>query len=78
MGRTETIANAEFDPGAWHELHQAHRTTRRDRVLVTSALNPHNGADPTRRDGEAIGGLVDEFGKLIGRFRTRCGLCARV
>src|ERR1700751_5014524 len=30
----ETIANAEFDPGTGHELHQTHGTSRRDCMLV--------------------------------------------
>jgi hypothetical protein len=66
----ETIANAEFDPGAWHELHQPHGTARRNRVLVPATLSPHHSTDPTRRDGEATGRLVDEFGEPIDRFRT--------
>ena len=63
---TETIANAEFYPGARHELHQAHRTARRDRVLVASAFNLDDGTNPARRHGEAIGGFLDEFGEPIG------------
>src|SRR5579872_7053883 len=39
---TKTMANTELYPGARHELHQAHRTARRDRVLVTSAFNLEN------------------------------------
>lgn len=73
---TETIANAELYPGARHELHQAHRTTRRDRVLVASAFNLDNGANPTDRQGEAIGGLLDELSEPIDGFRTRRALCA--
>ena len=61
----ETIANAEFDPGAGHELHQAHGAARRDRVLVPATLNLHHSTDPARRDGEATGRLVDEFGEPI-------------
>ena len=74
---TETIANAEFNPGARHELHQAHRTTRRDRMLVASAFNLDDGANPARRHGKASGRLLDEFGEPIDGFRTRRGLCAR-
>src|ERR1700752_661581 len=62
---TEIMANAELYPGARHELHQAHRTTRRDRVPVTSAFNLDDGANPASRQGEAIGGLLDEFGVSI-------------
>ena len=72
---TETVANAELHPGARHELHQAHRTTRRDRVLVASAFKLDDGTNPARRHGEAIGGLLDEFGEPIDGFRTRRG-CA--
>ena len=49
---TEAIANAEFYPGARHDLHQAHCTARRDRMLVASAFNLHDGANPARRHGK--------------------------
>ena len=46
-------------------------------MLVTSALNLDHGTNPAGRHGEAIGGLLDEFGEPIGGCRTRRGLCAR-
>src|SRR5882724_4664141 len=74
---TETIANAELDPGARHELHQAHCAARRRRMLVSCTLNLHHSTDPARRDAEAIGCFVDEFSEPIDRFRTPRSLCAR-
>ena len=62
---TETIASAEFHPGARHELHQAHGAARRDRMLVASAFNLHDGTNPARRYGKATGRLLDEFGEPI-------------
>jgi hypothetical protein len=74
---TETIANAKFDPGAGHELHQPHGTARRVSMLVPSTLNLHHSTDPARRDGEAPGSLVDDFGEPIDGLRTCRNLCAR-
>ena len=74
---TETIANAKFDPGAGHELHQPHSTARRVSMLVPSTLNLHHSTDPARRDREAPGRLLDDFGEPIDRFRTRRSLSAR-
>ena len=74
--KTETIANAELYPGARHELHQAHRTTRRNRVLVTSTFNLENGANPRGRQGEAIRGLLDEFGANRSVDTRRDAVCA--
>ncbi len=36
---TETIASAELQPSAGHELHQAHRASRRDRVRLACAFD---------------------------------------
>src|SRR5882724_8916105 len=74
---TEIIANTELDPGTRHELHQAHSTPSRHRVLISPTLNLHHSTDPARRDGEAIGCFVDEFSEPIDRFRTPRSLCAR-
>jgi hypothetical protein len=62
----EAVANAEFNPGARHELHQAHCTARRDCMLVASAFNLDDGTNPARRHGKAIGGFLDYFRKPIG------------
>ncbi len=59
---TEAVAIAEFYLGARHELHQAHRTARRDRVRVTCTFDSNDGTDPVRRDGKAGGRFRDEFG----------------
>src|SRR6266446_2128527 len=71
---TEIIANTELDPGTRHELHQAHSTPSRHRVLISPTLNLHHSTDPACRDGEAAGRLVDEFGEPIGGIRTRRSL----
>ena len=45
-------------------------------MLVTSAFNLEDGANPARRDGEASRRLLDEFGEPIDGLRTRRTLCA--
>jgi len=65
---TETIANAEFNPGARHQLHQAHCTPGRDRVLVTGAFNLDDSAYPARRHSKAVGSLPGELRKPVYRF----------
>src|SRR6516162_8946707 len=72
---TETIASAELHPSAGHELHQAHRTSRRDRVLVTTAFDLNDGADPARRYRKTSGRCCDEVGKPVDGWSMRRGLC---
>jgi hypothetical protein len=62
----EAVANAEFNPSARHELHQAHCTARRDCMPVASAFNLDDGTNPARRYGKTIGGFLDYFRKPIG------------
>jgi hypothetical protein len=45
--QTKSIANAKFNPGARHQLHQADCATRRRRTFVSSALNLHPCTDPS-------------------------------
>src|SRR5205809_977029 len=67
----EPVANAEFDPGRWHELYEADCATRRDRTLVSAALNLHHSANPSRRHGKPGCGIRNQFGEPVDRLCTR-------
>src|ERR1700743_2699137 len=72
---TEPIANAEFYPGARHDLHQPHCAARRRRSFIASTFHLHDSANPTCRNNKAIGRFRYELGKPIGGISTRQVLC---
>ena len=72
----KAVANAEFNPGARHELHQAHSAARRDCMLVASAFNLDDGTNPARRHGKTIGGFLDEVSQADRLTVARDRYCA--
>src|SRR6185437_13582317 len=64
----QSVSDAQFNPGAWHDLHQPESALRRDGSPVSCALKLHDSANPLRGNRKSAGCLGDKGRK---RFNAR-------